>query len=217
MSISIIVADDHQVMREGLRLLIDDQPDMEVVAEAKDGRQIVELVREHRPDIVLMDIGMPHLNGIEATRQIRETYPQTRVLALSMHSDKRMVSGMLAAGACGYLLKDCDFSEIAQAIRVVAAQRTYLSPRVADVVVEDYIQRVSGDQPSAFTILTPREREVLQLLAEGGATKTIASQLHISVKTVETHRRQIMEKLNLFTVADLTKYAIREGLTSLKS
>lgn len=190
---------------------------MEVVAEAESGRKIVEVVTNTAADLVVMDISMPDLNGIEATRQLLERAPATKILALSMHSDKRLVAGMLSAGASGYLLKDCAFDEIAQAIRAVAANRTYLSPSIMGVVVDDYMERITTEDASTFSVLTPREREVLQLLAEGKATKEIAARLYISVKTVETHRRQIMEKLHIYTVPELTKYAIREGLTSLES
>jgi len=212
-----VLADDHQVMREGLRSLINKESDMEVVAEAESGRKIVEVVTNTAADLVVMDISMPDLNGIEATRQLLERAPATKILALSMHSDKRLVAGMLSAGASGYLLKDCAFDEIAQAIRAVAANRTYLSPSIMGVVVDDYMERITTEDASTFSVLTPREREVLQLLAEGKATKEIAARLYFSVKTVETHRRQIMEKLHIYTVPELTKYAIREGLTSLES
>jgi two-component system, NarL family, response regulator NreC len=214
--VKIVLADDHQVIRDGLRALIEQQSDMEVVAEADNGREILGVVKAASPDLVIMDIGMPDLNGIEATRQLLEQLPRLKVLALSMYSDRRMVAGMLSAGASGYLLKDCAFDEIAVAIRAVADDRTYLSPSVTDVVVEDYVTRVSAEEASTFTVLTPREREVLQLLAEGNPTKDIAAKLFISVKTVETHRRQIMDKLHLYSVPELTKYAIREGLTSLE-
>ena len=214
--VRIVLVDDHAVIRDGLRSLINLEKDMEVVAEAQDGREMIGLVGTTRPDLVIMDIGMPDLNGIEATRQLLEQAPGIKVLALSMHSDRRMVAGMLSAGASGYLLKDCAFDEIAHAIRIVVSNRTYLSPSITDVVVGDYASRVTTGEQSIFTVLTAREREVLQLLAEGNATKEIAARLFISVKTVETHRRQIMEKLNLHTVPELTKYAIREGLTSLE-
>jgi DNA-binding NarL/FixJ family response regulator len=191
---------------------------MEVIAEARDGRGAVQLAHELRPDVVVMDVGMPGLNGIEATRQITSQEPHARIVALSMHSDRRFMGEMLKAGAKGYLLKDGAFEELATAIRSVVANKVYLSPRIANVVLDDYVHRdasgMSGDT-SAFAKLTPREREVLQLMSEGRATKEIAMDLHVSIKTVETHRRQIMEKLDIHSVAELTKYAIREGLTSL--
>ena len=214
----IVLADDHQIVREGLKSLLNSHDDMEVVGEARDGRTAVQMARDLAPDVVIMDVGMPHLNGIEATRQITSREPGARVVALSMHSDRRFMGEMLKAGAKGYLLKDGAFEELATAIRSVVANKVYLSPRIANVVVDDYVRRSPGQakgETSAFARLTPREREVLQLMAEGRATKEIALDLKVSIKTVETHRRQIMEKLGIHSVAELTKYAIREGLTSL--
>ena len=216
MAITIIIADDHQILRQGLKTLLEKEPDMEVVAEAEDGRKTVTLVREFTPHVVIMDVNMPDLNGIEATRQILSEYPEMKVIALSMHADRRFVINMLKAGAHGYLLKDCAFEELAQAIRLVMASKTYLSPGVAEIVVKDYVHRLPGPAQTAFSVLTAREREVLQLMAEGKSTAQIAELLHISVKTVETHRQQIMHKLGMRSVAELTKYAIREGLTSLE-
>jgi DNA-binding NarL/FixJ family response regulator len=216
-NMKILLADDHRIVREGLKSLIDSQPDMHVVAEADNGRQAIEMASENAPDVAVMDIGMPELNGIEATRRIVGDSPETKVIALSMHADRRFMSEMLKAGASGYLLKDGAFDELADAIRTVMNNKVYLSPRIADVVVEDYVRHLPKAGPSAFAALTSREREVLQLLAEGKATKQAAAALHVSVKTVETHRRQIMEKLDLHSVAELTKYAIREGLTSVET
>ncbi|HUV94936.1 MAG TPA: response regulator transcription factor [Anaerolineae bacterium] len=215
MRITVLLADDHKIMRDGLRSLIEREPDMEVVGEAADGRRTVQLVRELSPDVVIMDVTMPHLNGLEATRQIVAEAPKVKVIALSMHSDSRFVAGMLRAGGSGYLLKDCAFEELVHAIRTVTANQAYLSPAITGIVVEDYVRRVPPRELSAFSVLTPREREVLQLLAEGQTTRGIASRLHTSVKTIETHRRHIMGKLDISGVAELTKYAIREGLTSL--
>ena len=215
----VLLADDHRIVREGLRSLLADESDIEVVAEADNGRRAIELTDELTPDVVVMDVGMPELNGIEATRRILASRPEAKVIALSMHSDRRFVAEMLKAGASGYLLKDGAFEELVGAIRTVTAGRTYLSPRIANVVVEEYVRqqpRTSGVEPGVYAKLSPREREVLQLLAEGKATKEAAAALHLSVKTVETHRRQIMEKLGLYSVAELTKYAIREGLTSVE-
>lgn len=228
----VLLADDHRIVREGLKSLLNSQDDLEVIAEASDGRQAVEMARELNPDVVVMDVAMPLLNGIEATRQISGDGNGLKVVALSMHSDRRYVSEALKAGASGYVLKDGAFDELISAIRTVVAEKVYLSPRVAGVVVEDYVRRLparggdGGAHPGteeanharrgAFDALTPREREVLQLMAEGFATKEIAHRLHVSVKTVETHRRQIMEKLDMHSVAELTKYAIREGLTTLE-
>jgi len=216
MGIRIIIADDHKIVRDGLRALLEKQPGMVVAAEGENGRMTVKLARELSPDVVIMDIGMPDLNGIDATRQIVAENPGIRVVALSMHSDKRFVAEMFKAGACAYLLKDCAFEELAHAVRVVIAGRVYLSPEIAGPVMEDYVHRLSAAGSSGFTVLTAREREVLQLLAEGNATRQIAALLHVSVKTVETHRQQIMNKLGINNVADLIKYAIREGLTSLE-
>jgi len=215
MSTRILIADDHTIMRQGLRSLVEEADDMEVVDEASNGRDAVDLCCELKPDMVIMDVGMEDLNGIEATRKIMEECPSTKVVGLSVHSDRQYVGGMLEAGATGYLLKDCAFEELEDAIRTVLAGRTYLSPSIADIVVRNYVRQVPTKEPTAQAKLTPREREVLQLLTEGKATKEVARELNVSVKTIETHRRNVMHKLDLHSVAELTKYAIREGLTSL--
>ena len=216
MKLRILLVDDHKIVREGLRTLIEKQPGLEVVGEADSGRMALKLTRELKPDVVIMDITMPDLNGIEATRQIHSEIPGVKVIALSMHSDKRLVAGILMAGASGYLLKeDCDSVELGRAIQAVASNQTYLSPKIGEVVIKDYMRHLSITTSSPFSILTPREREVLQLLAEGKSTKEIASSLHLSVKTIETHRNKIMEKLDIHSIAELTKYAIRERLTPL--
>ena len=216
MSTKILLADDHKITRQGLRSLLDKQLDMEVVAEAEDGREAVRLARELHPDVVIMDVSMPDLNGMAATRQIIGESKNVKIIALSMHSDTLFVSEMLKSGASGYLLKDCAFEELREAIRTVTAGKVYLSPGISDVVVDDYLHRLSKTGSSDSEVLTDREREVLQLMAEGKSTKQIALELYISVKTVETHRRQIMNKLDIHTVAELTKYAIRKGLTTLE-
>jgi len=216
MSIRVLIADDHKIVREGLRSLLEKQPDMEVVAEAEDGRIALSLVQETLPNVVIMDVAMSNLNGIEATRQIMIKAPGTKVIALSMYSDRRFIMGMLNAGASGYLLKDCAFEELAEAIRTVATDRTYLSPAIVDIVVKNYIRQLEKANATAFSLLTPREREVLQLLAEGRTVKEIARHLSLSIKTIETYRHQIMHKVDIHSVAELTKYAIREGLTSLE-
>lgn len=216
MSARIIIADDHRIVRQGLRALIEKHPDMQVMGEAATGREAVVMVRELLPDIILMDVSMPDMNGIEATRRIKSEYPQIRILALSMHSDRRFAMEMLKAGASGYLLKDSAFEEMAHAIRAVMSGHTYLCHKIADVVIKNYINLTAKQESSAFSELTVREREVLQLIAEGKSTKEIASALEVSVKTVETHRQQMMEKLGVRSVAELTKYAIREGLTSIE-
>jgi two-component system response regulator NreC len=217
MTVRILLADDHKIVRDGLRALLEKQPGMTVVAEADNGRATVRLARELLPDLVIMDIGMPDLNGIDATRQILNELPSVKVIALSMHSDRRFVVQMFRAGASGYLLKDCAFEELARAVRAVLRNQTYLSPAVAGPVVEDYVQHLATADVLEFSALSPREREVLQLLAEGKTTREIAVLLCVSIKTVETHRQQIMGKLNVRSVAELIKYAIREGLTSLDS
>lgn len=217
MATTILLVDDHRMLRDGLRMLLEQQPDMEVVAEADDGRDAVELARKHQPQIVVMDIGLPDLNGLEATRQILRNVPNTKVIALSVHSDKRYVVEMLNAGASGYLVKNSASDELVRAIESTIQGRTFLSPEITDIVVNKALRRSSGgaSDASAFMVLTPREREVLQLLAEGRTSKQIAEELQMSVRTVETHRRDIMRKLEIRNVANLTKYAIREGLTTL--
>ena len=214
-AIRVLLADDQQIMRQGLRALLESEKGFQVIGEAPDGRQAVKLACQLTPDVVVMDIGMPDLNGIEATRQILAKEPAVKVVALSMHAEKQFVAEMLAAGASGYLVKDCAFEQLIDAIRTVLAGRLYLIPAITGVVIEDYVQRVQKDSP--INELTDREREVLQLLAEGTSTKQIASRLNMSVKTAETHRRNIMQKLDLHSVAELTKYAIRHGLTDLRS
>jgi len=187
------------------------------MGETSSGREAVRFVSELQPDVVILDIGMPDLNGIDATRQMKARIPTTKILALSMHSDKRFVARMFAAGASGYLLKDCAFEELARAIRAVAQDQTYLSPSITSQVIKDYVRHLAVSDSARPEILTPREREVIQLLAEGKSTKHVAAALNISVKTVETHRSQIMEKLNIDSIANLTKFAVREGLTSLEA
>lgn len=216
MGTRIILADDHVIMREGLRALLEKQPGVEVIAEAKNGRTTIELSRELKPDLIIMDIAMPDLNGIEATRQIITESPGVKVIALSMHSDRKFVREMLSAGASGYMLKDSAFEELGKAISTVNDNQTYLSPGVADTVVKDYLGKIVASNSKSSLVLTSREREVLQLFAEGKTTKEIASLLYVSIKTIETHRRLIMDKLGLNSIAELTKYAIREGLTSLE-
>jgi two-component system response regulator NreC len=212
----ILLVDDHQIMREGLMSLMAHEPDLEVVGDASDGRQAVQLARKLKPDLVVMDISMPGLSGIEATRQILGEVDRARVLALSMHADPRFVAGALEAGAHGYMIKDCTSQELLECIRTVAGGGTYLSPQVAEVVVKGFVRRLgeeTGTPPAS--VLTPREREVLQLLVEGHTVKAIAERIHLGVKTVETHRRNIMEKLGLKSMVDLIKYAMREGVVSL--
>ena len=213
MTTTVLLADDHTMLRQGLRSLLEHEAGLEVVGEASDGRTAVRMARELAPQVVIMDVAMPELNGIEATRQIVADLPGARVIALSMHSSKRMVVEMLRAGASGYVLKLSAFDELAQAVQTVAAGGRYLSPSVAGVVVDEL---VSPEAPSsAFSALTPREREVLQLLAEGNNTKEIAAILQITARTVDVHRKRVMDKLGMNSVAELTRYAMREGLVPL--
>jgi two-component system response regulator NreC len=214
--IKIILADDHQIVRHGLRSLLSSEPDMEVIGEADNGRAVVKLVQEKSPDVVIMDISMPDLNGIEATRQILNERPGIKIIALSMHSDSLFVLNMFKAGASGYLLKDCALEELVKAVRTVLSRKIYLSPGISDIVIKDFVIGWSPSESSAYSILTTREREVLQLMAEGKSTNQIAESLCVSVKTVEAHRKQLMNKLDIHSVAELTKYAIRQGLTSLE-
>jgi DNA-binding NarL/FixJ family response regulator len=208
------LADDHVMMREGLRALLKDIPGVQVSGEAENGRDAVRLCRELAPDLVIMDVAMPELNGVEATRQILAETPSVRIIALSMHSTKRFVLDMIQAGAKGYLLKNCAFKELADAVSTVLAGRAYISPAVASVVMEKIVSPAK-DEPTPDFNLTPREREVLQLLAEGKKVGEVARRLHVSMKTVQTHRRNLMAKLNLFSLPELTKFAIQHGLTSL--
>jgi len=210
----ILIADDHGVVREGMKVLIENQPDMEVVGEAEDGLMVTQLAKELSPYVIIMDISMPNLNGVEATRLILTENPDIRVIALSVHLDKHFVTQMLKAGASGYVLKSCLFDEVLRALRTVNRRERYLSPKITDVVLDDYIHYMATYNKSADDQLTARERQIVQMLAEGKSTKQIASRLHISPKTSDANRRQIMNKLGISSLAELTKYAIRKGLTS---
>jgi DNA-binding NarL/FixJ family response regulator len=214
MRINILLAEDHQILREGLVALLEKDPDLRVVGQAEEGRVAVRLARELHPDVVVMDISMPGLNGVDATRQIVAENPGVKVIALSVHSDRCFVKGMLQAGAAGYLLKYSASQELIKAVRQVMSGRVYLCPQIAGVVVEDY--KAPGADASAFTLLTVREREVLQLFAEGKSPREISGTLCLGLKTVEGYRRQIMEKMGFKSFADLVKYGVREGLTSLE-
>jgi two-component system, NarL family, response regulator NreC len=212
-SIRILLADDHVVLRHGLSKSLQTEKDIEIVGQANDGHTAVKLCQELSPDVVIMDISMPDLNGIEATRQIVKLMPKSKIIGLSMHSTKKFVMEMFKAGASGYLLKDCEFDELVNAIRTVAEGKTYICPAINDILIATAMGDNKNDKESAFSALTQREREVLQLLSEGKTTKQIAHVLHISPKTVEAHRLNIMNKLDIDNIAQLTKYAIQEGLT----
>jgi two-component system, NarL family, response regulator NreC len=216
MAIRVVLADDHELVRYGLTKALEGETDIKVVGEAENGRRITELADKLKPDVVIMDIEMPDLNGIDATRQVTAANPRTRVIGLSMHSSRKFVTEMFKAGASGYLQKDCKFDELLHAIRTVATGNTYLSPSVTDVVIQDYVFSTGTDGPTAYSALTKREREVLQLLAEGKSIKQLANALSISPKTAEAHKLRIMNKLDIDNVAMLTKYAIQEGLTSVE-
>ena len=212
----ILLADDHKIIRDGLRSLLEKETDMVVAGEAENGRKALLLARKLDPDVIILDVSMPDLNGIDAARQILGEQPGVKIVALSMHSEKQYVEGMLKAGVSGYLLKDTAFEELVKAIRIVCANKKYLSPDITDIVLQDYLHPAATTDGQPTVQLTEREREVLQLIAEGRTTREIADKLYISVKTVETHRKNIMDKLELRTVAELTKYAVREGITSLE-
>lgn len=215
MSIRIILADDHTVLRHGLSRSFEEENGIDVIGQAKDGHSTIDMVRELLPDVVVMDIGMPDLNGVEATRIITKDYPQVKVVGLSMHSSDKYIREMFRAGASGYLLKNCPFEELVEAIKTVFGGKTFISPSISDTVIKEYAS-TGNKEKSAFSILSQREREVLQQFAEGKTTKQIGLCLHISPKTVEAHRLRIMNKLDIDNIAQLTKYAIQEGLTELE-
>jgi two-component system, NarL family, response regulator NreC len=213
--IRILLVDDHKLMRSGLRVLLEQQSDMAVVGEASDGREAVALAGSLKPDVVVMDIGMPNLNGIEAAHQMTQSFSEIAVVMLSMHSDESYVLRALKAGAKGYLLKDSAESDLIRAVKAVAESKSFFSPAVSKVLLDDYVRKLkrSGAE-DAYDLLTPREREVLQLVAEGKSNKDIANLLNLSVYTVETHRSNIMEKLNLHGIPELILYAVRKGIIS---
>ena len=213
--IRILLADDHNVMRRGLRLLLESQPGFTVVAEAADGRQAVEQADATGPDIAVLDIGMPNLNGIEAAQRIATAHPATAIVILSMHSDEAYVLRALKAGAKGYLLKDSAEGDLIEAIRTVSAGKTFFSPEVSRMLVEDYVRQIRTRKvEDSYDLLTTREREILQLVAEGKSNKEVAASLNLSLHTVETHRKNLQEKLNLHNFAELLLYAVRKRIIS---
>jgi DNA-binding NarL/FixJ family response regulator len=213
--ICVLLAEDHALVRAGFRALLENLPGIQVVAEAGDGREALRLIETHRPNVVLMDITMPGLNGLEAAARVASEFPYVHVIILSMHANEEYVLQALRAGAAGYLLKDADPAELEMAVTAVARGETYLSPPVSKRVIADYVRRV-GDESSSLVRLTPRQREVLQLITEGHTTREIARILDVSVKTVETHRTQLMERLDIHDIAGLVRYAIGVGLVSLE-
>ncbi len=213
MKIRILLVDDHTLLRAGLRMMLNAQPDMEVVGEAQDGRQAVQEAQRLLPDIILMDITMPDMNGIEATRQIKKLMPEIKVLILTMHEHEEYVFQALRAGASGYMLKEAADTDLISALHIIQSGQFYLSPMAQSVMVGDYLQRVrTGEEKDSYSSLTEREREILKLVAEGYTNNQIAERLIISPKTVDTHRTHIMDKLNLHSRAELVKYAMRRGL-----
>ena len=215
MKVRILLADDHQIMREGLKALLGKHSSLEVIAEAENGIEALSIARQEKPDVIVMDIAMPDINGIEVTRQLKSELTDIKIIALSMHSDRRFVSEILKAGASAYVLKQAAFEDLEKAIKAVMLNRTFLSADILESVVSDYVSQLSNSEYDAYRQLSDRERQVLQLLAEGNSTKEIAFKLHVSVKTIESHRQNIMNKLGIRTLAGLTKFAVREGLTSL--
>ncbi len=213
MGLKILIADNHKIFREAVSSLLSNEPGMEVIGEAEDGRTAVQLARKLQPNVITMEISMPNLNGIDATRQITHEMPKVKAIALSACRDKRSVREMLKAGASGYVTKECAFEELIAAIRDVASNQIYLCSQVSKVVIDGFINRLSKGDDSVYSVLTRREREVLQLIAEGKSTKVIAKELCVSAKTIEWHRSQLMKKLGIQSIAELVKYAINEGLT----
>jgi DNA-binding NarL/FixJ family response regulator len=211
--VRVLLADDHALVRAGIRALLQGLEGVTVVAETGNGAEVLELARTHRPDVVLLDISMPGLSGLDVSAQLEQELPEVRVVVLSMHANEEYVLQALRSGAVGYMLKDSATAELELALKAVMQGETYLSPPISKQVVEGYVQRVGAEQPASEK-LTPRQREVLQLIAEGHSTKEIAYRLELSVKTVETHRAQLMERLQIRDIAGLVKYAIRSGLAS---
>lgn len=215
MTTKVLIADDHQLFREGLVNLLSSAPDIEVIAEAEDGKEATEKAKQLKPDVLLIDIGMPHMNGIEATRILKKDMPELKIIAVSMHSDRQFVKGILEAGADGYLLKNCTYRQLIDAIQSVNSGKKYLSDDITEMIIKGYLDP-SETEAETYTELSEREMEILKLYAEGKSTREISEKLFISVKTVGTHKQHILEKLGLKTNADMVKYAIKEGLIQLQ-
>lgn len=216
MTLRVLLVDDHRLMREGLRKILEGTPGIQVVGEAEDGQSALAAVAASRPDVVVMDVGMKGMNGIEATQRLRKEQPQVRVVALSTHADKRYVRNMIRAGAAAYVLKESASDDLLRAVQAASRGEHYLSPRITGSLLESWSVPSGGESSSAFELLGAREREVLKLMAEGKTSKEIGTRLDLAVKTIETHRRNIAQKVGLHSVAELTKYAVREGLTTLE-
>lgn len=214
MATKVLLVDDHEIMREGMSALLRRYSEFEVVGQASDGRQALEMAEQLRPDIVILDVGMPNLNGIDAARQLLSSQPNVKIMALSTHSDGSVVAKMIRAGAAGYMLKESAFDELIEGLSALMKGKTFLCKKISRVVFSEYVGLVTNPKAFKGDSLTKREREVLQLVAEGNTTKEIAEQLNLSTKTIDSHREHIMEKLGIRNIAGLTKYAIREGLTS---
>ncbi|MBN2615937.1 MAG: response regulator transcription factor [Bacteroidales bacterium] len=214
MSIKILIADDHKLFREGTITLLSENQDIEIIDQAEDGKEAIEKAKKHQPDILIIDIGMPQINGIEATRILKSEAPNIKIIALTMHSEKHFIKGMLEAGAYGYLFKNCDYDELIQAIKTVYSGKKYLSDEITEVIIHDYVGK-PNDILETDPILSEREMEILKLFAEGKTSREISEALFISVKTVGTHKQNILTKLELNSTADLVKYAIKKGIISL--
>jgi DNA-binding NarL/FixJ family response regulator len=216
MTIRVLLVDDHQLMREGLRKILENASGIDVVGEADDGRTALAAVAQFHPEVVVMDVAMKDMNGIDATQRLRKDHPEVKVVALSTHADKRYVQNMIRAGATSYVLKESASEDLLRAVRAAARGEHYLSPKITGCLLESWTVAQGSDSSTAYELLAPREREVLRLLSEGKSSKEIAAKLELSIKTVETHRRNITQKVGLHSVAELTKYAVREGLTTLE-
>ncbi len=217
MNIRVVIADDHQIVREGLKSMLEAKQDITVAGMAGNGVEAVRLALELRPDVVVMDVRMPELSGIEATRRIVAEAPGVKVLMLTMESDRRYIVDSLDAGASGFVLKEAAFEELEDAIRSVADGQTYIGPKVTQLILHDYLERIPDRLPLTFSTLTNRERELVQMIADGANSKEMAQKLGVSVKTIEVHRHNIMNKLDLYSTAAITKYAVREGLSSVNT